>query len=69
MSKNTKDVLIIVGISLLAILVIAGFLIYKNKGEEVVVPASGNSISNDKIETQENVLTETEQENIEKESV
>ena len=68
MSKNTKDILIIVGISLILILVITVFLTYRSKGKKEVMPASGNSISNDKIETQENVLTETEQENIEKEA-
>lgn len=64
MSKNTKDVLIIVSISLLVMLVIAGFLIYKNKGKEEIVTASGNSITNHKIETQENVLNEIVQEDI-----
>ena len=66
MSKNTKDILIIVGISLLVILVITSFLIYKRKGEEVL-DVAGNGISVDETESQKNILTETEQEDIEKE--
>ena len=68
MSKNTRDILIIVSISLLVILLITGFLMYKNKEKEEVVHTSGNNISNDNTEIQENILTETEQENIEKDT-